>query len=747
MRLTLRTMLAYLDDILEPDDAAEIGRKIDESEFATDLVRKTRDVMRRLRLGAPQVVGRGMGVDPNSVAEYLDNTMPPEQVADFERVCLESDVHLAEVSACHQVLTLVLGEPAEVLPASRERMYGIAVEAERLAGERVEPAHSEPVAPPKMSHAAAAPSTALAEEAKRVRPKPEVPEYLREARRSRWKTAVGIIAVGALIGAGLMVLLTELGLVGGGIKVAQPPVEAPAVAPPTVEMGTEVELAEAAVEPQPAAPPLGDANGAPPLGSALPLPPAPAETEMAPAAETAPAVAESGLSLPQEVPAEDEPALPPEPAASPATDAIEPETELAAAGIPAEGETPRVASRPLEPLAQPESLAPADEAEPAEPADLIGGNRVGIYVFDNNVLLRSDPQAGEWQRLHLPSPLAVGDRLLSLPTYRNTINLSTGLTLQLVGGTSLVLGEIDSAGVQEVELLYGRIVLMSVGRDGTRLRLKLGEQRAVVGFGGAGSTLAIEMHRLQVPGQNPESGPAPVEVDLYVPSGNIVWHQDGEAQTVSAPAQWRLSGQPGASEGQVPPMPEWITSEPLSVIDRNASHTLEEALAPGRPVTLSLAELVNGRRLEVRSLAARSSVYIGQFEPFVAALNDPDQHARWAGHIETLREALALGPGVAEKAREAFLRRRGDDGQALYRMLWGYSNEDLRSGAAQQLVNYLDHDSLDYRVLAFWNLEQITGYGLNYRPDYSAARRQQSVRRWQERLAAGAVERPAETAP
>jgi hypothetical protein len=33
MRLTLRTLLAFMDDILDPQDAHEIGRKIDKSEF------------------------------------------------------------------------------------------------------------------------------------------------------------------------------------------------------------------------------------------------------------------------------------------------------------------------------------------------------------------------------------------------------------------------------------------------------------------------------------------------------------------------------------------------------------------------------------------------------------------------------------------------------------------------------------------------------------------------------------------
>lgn len=123
MRLTLRTMLAYLDDVLDPADAQELGARISESEFASELVHRVRSSARKMRLSAPELEEQGVGAELNSVADYLDNVLPEEQLSEFEQVCLESDVHLAEVTCCHQILTLVLGEPAVIPDGLRERIY------------------------------------------------------------------------------------------------------------------------------------------------------------------------------------------------------------------------------------------------------------------------------------------------------------------------------------------------------------------------------------------------------------------------------------------------------------------------------------------------------------------------------------------------------------------------------------------------------------------------------------------------
>ncbi|MCS7303775.1 MAG: hypothetical protein NZ602_01530, partial [Thermoguttaceae bacterium] len=209
MRLTLRTLLAYMDGILEPEQAEILRKKIEESEFAKNLMERIREVTRRLRLGAPPVGEKGVLLDPNTVAEYLDNTLHGDRVPDFEKVCLESDIALAEVASCHQILTMILGEPAEIDPVTRQKMYQLLEQAAEKS--KQEPRPSEPVPEPA---AEAKREKASPGELLQAGSKGAVPEYLREPSKGRrfWLMAALFFLAGFIT----IILLGSLGVVGPG---------------------------------------------------------------------------------------------------------------------------------------------------------------------------------------------------------------------------------------------------------------------------------------------------------------------------------------------------------------------------------------------------------------------------------------------------------------------------------------------------------------------------------------------------
>jgi hypothetical protein len=123
IRLTLRTLLAYLDDTLPVSESQVIGAKLSENPETQELAERIKKVIRKRSLPVPSGSSDGSPADPNTVAEYLSDALKTELVAKFETACLEQDMHLAEVSACHQILTLVLCEQVHIPPTARQRMY------------------------------------------------------------------------------------------------------------------------------------------------------------------------------------------------------------------------------------------------------------------------------------------------------------------------------------------------------------------------------------------------------------------------------------------------------------------------------------------------------------------------------------------------------------------------------------------------------------------------------------------------
>lgn len=189
MRLTLRTLLAYLDDVLEPADARQIGEKIAESKEATALVARLREVIRRRRIGSPELAGPGSGPDPNLVSDYLENVLPPGQVVELEKLCQASDMHLAEVAACHKILTMIMGQPISVSDDVRERMYALG--STRALQDRASAAGM----PPMTEGIGASPTSSMSA---------GLPEYLTRRSWAQRYGAVTLIILTALVWMGLI---------------------------------------------------------------------------------------------------------------------------------------------------------------------------------------------------------------------------------------------------------------------------------------------------------------------------------------------------------------------------------------------------------------------------------------------------------------------------------------------------------------------------------------------------------------
>ncbi len=713
MRLTLRTMLAYMDEILEPEDADDIGKKIQESDFATELLQKTRNCVRLQRLGAPPLAGRGIALDANSVAEYLDNTLAGERVPDFEKVCLESDIHLAEVAGCHQILTLVLGEPADVESLNRDRMYQLPASAAASPPMPAPPVGARPPVPPVQTQV---PPMIR-------RPKPEVPDYLREP-RSRLLTVAAALLIGIILGGGTLLWL-------GPAEYRQRFVSWFAPSNSTDDQPDDAKGSDESDR----------ATGKEPDKSTKSIPDVGANrgSDSGDSAESAASTAQEELDQDGDADhtAANEAVAEGSAAGDEATD------DQSTAGAAASNKTTiRIDGQTVEPeeMATEETTDPdADPAVDQPAANEVAGTGLGRYLSEPpDVLLRFEPDAATWRRLPTKSILAAEDRLLAFPLFKPTISLSTGVSIQEIGPAVVTLGAPDRRGIPAITIEYGRAHLLTVSKPQNQIWIRIGEHQGLLTFGNEESAVSFDVRWSVPPGQDPETTPAAVSADLYVTNGQIRWEEDGAEESLKAPARFTIAKAGASADAGGGEFPKWINAE-ASPLDKRAITALEKGLLKDRSVALSLKELSDRPQFEVKSLGIRSGAYIGQFEPVVAALNDPDQHAAWPAQIEALKSALARGPEVAAQVRATFEKQRGGDAKELYRMLWSYSSEDLKQGAANTLVDYLNHDSLDFRVLSFNNLQSITNMGLLYQPQDPPKKRAPHIQKWKEKLKDGKV--------
>jgi hypothetical protein len=292
-----------------------------------------------------------------------------------------------------------------------------------------------------------------------------------------------------------------------------------------------------------------------------------------------------------------------------------------------------------------------------------------------------------------------------------------------------------------VGLDTGRLVISTEGKAQGGLYLVMGDRKGMLRFTDAPTTLAIEAGRGASSGADPETQPAPRLATLYVTRGKALWQEAASREVLAIDEQKQMAlGAEPALPSPIGTAPAWIEAGMVGLLEQRASDQMEKQLQPNRPAVLALRELAEHRQKEVRWLAQRCLSAVGDFQQMVAALDSPEQKAVWPEYVEHLQQAVRRSPETAAQVRGAIEKVYSGAGKqaeaaCLYEMLWKYQPERFGGEDAARLVEYLEHPTLAVRVLAISNLKGLTGLGLYYRPEDTAAKREPSVRKWKEWLA------------
>lgn len=775
MRLTLRTLLAWMDGVLPPDEQAQLGAKVEGSPMACQLVTRIGACVGNPHLSAPRINGKGLAVDPDSVAQYLDNTLAPDRLEAFETICLESDMHLAEVAACHAILAEVAKHP-EVLPpldAPHRRQlleamrHRVAAHPEVIAGQ---PPGGRAGAPrrPEVTQPVQAPF----EPCERApAPTPQGPVASVDSPPSRTPWGAWALAGSALLL--LAVLAALLAQSAGLFRAAPRPKEAVArldggqVPAPPGPIGGEPAAAEDVAPPANAA--IAAAAGAPrglaellAAADADPIPPV-GPADGAPAGNTdtvdggAPtfeAALGPGDFTGADPGPEAEATMPdPGPRKVRAGEAL-----AIAAGV-----------RPRKPINPPprggggEGIAVKDGGDDLAAAVGLEGDGGAAaeslgFVAADGLLLRA-VVAGDrawWVPIGVGTPLHAGETLIVPPGMQPELNLA-GVSLRVLP-RSLITLETAADGTPRVGVVEGRVVARAA-RGETRLGIVAG---GIAGTVTAGLDGAVTAERAAVWG--PGLGEVAVVAEVMAVGRLVRWIPDADGAAVDLPARGGLRWESTAPQqtASLPPgrVPPWgIDGERIEPLVRNAAETFTARLAALPPesdpaaglddVTLALAI---DRRVENRVFAATLLALEGSYEVAVEVLCAEGPSKRLEGRqwqsLEAATIPLALTRGVESSAR---LRKawedRGPPGRAelLMAMARGPEDPDLAAGAGATLVEALASTELVVRRYALKNLVDIVEPSVfdsaRFRPDAPEEARRDGVAWWRSLQEKGLIRR------
>jgi hypothetical protein len=484
MRLTLRTLLSWKDGMLGAEEAEALGERIASNPAARQLHDRIRDVVGRQMLSAPAPEAVGLAADANSTAAYLDNVMPDDRIEAFERACFGSDMHLAEVAGCHEMLAELAREPmAEPVVA--------APQAEKLLALVRSAASRE-------ARGAAPPVAARIGRAGRPRQRKRRPQP-RRASMAAWLMAL----------AATLLLITLVGVLGwsvarGGRRVAaapdrprEPGGPPPAVAPTRADREPEDASRRSVVE-RPAA---GAVNAIEPA-RASPRPEGERAELAAPAPSPVPEQENAGLAPaaaapPAPVIATPSPAIvsdppPPPPAPPPA-----PPPPALGQAVPF-GDALAIAARPPPPAAALVEPAPAAVPAAAPPA---AGPRIAvagaIVSGSAPLLVRVADAPGGWQAAGDAAAIPEAADLLAPAVGRPTIVVA-GMKILLWPGSRAALGR-AADGTPRLDLVFGTAVVAAPDRE--RLAVSAGGLAGVLEEFGGPVAISVELDR--PPGAEP----------------------------------------------------------------------------------------------------------------------------------------------------------------------------------------------------------------------------------------------------
>ncbi len=168
-------------------------------------------------------------------------------------------------------------------------------------------------------------------------------------------------------------------------------------------------------------------------------------------------------------------------------------------------------------------------------------------------------------------------------------------------------------------------------------------------------------------------------------------------------------GNPSAEPTTSKDLPNW--DRRLSTIaQKNSRLFADEFKADESSAHDALLGLVDSRVYALSRLAVSCLGLVGDYEMMLEVLDRNEHHESRVAAIHSLREWINLDPQNRVKLKEAIAAKfYPEEVDVVYRLIWGYQEDDARSKqTTEQLIDWLEHDRLAVRELAWFYVKSLT---------------------------------------
>ena len=733
MRLTLRTLLAYRDGVLDPKDAAVLEAKIQESSTAQQISQRLELDMRNRKIAPIPVDAREFGFEANRVAEFLDDTIATETLPEMERQCLENSMLLCEIGCCHQILSRALTIPATIPNSLRQRVRNLTSQPISHSGNltRILEKHGQlrrfdPANVPLANATATASAnrsdsresiSSLKIPGSELRPSGielndglgrQVPEYLIGSDRTWMKRAAAVsLLLIALVLVGAYAI-GPIGRVQALLKKADrsnsadqtTPAVVPAEAKAPKDESPQDENKVDAPKPQQDAPKID----VPPTNESI-AQPTPAEPAVTGDAVTGDAIA-AGV---------EDSASPPKVIAETPNMSMEKEKETV-------GSNDLETSRP-----EPSSASPRMQWLPLT-------KESGASI----VLQRTvDPQTNvaSWVRMNAGQFTEVGQRLVVPPLQRTEINIEPGLRWLSASENVLELlpsQETSSTQRPRIAFTSGKAIVFAAP-GALSLELECHGIGITIQFAQPDSSMAIEVVTALVPVEEAALADGKLAttsvVRLFSVEGELKYtiargdvpNATSDQGTLSVGQYIQVETGKEIAQKELKETPNWFRSSADRPIDLLAIADFQKVMSecPANEIESELQKLTGRRQAEMVAIASRTRMMLGDYSQLFSAdgvFNRKDLRIHWQTLLGQLIQSLGLEPNRArfvERIREDLPGRAN----SILTLLVPKSQSQLAAGADKLLVESLSSSFVDERILAIQQLVSITSKSLGYQAD------------------------------